>query len=248
MLYTPKLPEENINAPKVNFLLEALKLLTSLIMIVVVCYAVLWSISSYLVSSMSPTTEKRVQIFFKKDLNLVDDNRTTHLQYMADSLKKCTNLPYDVEVLISKNDVANAYAFIGGDIVVTTKMLDTLKSDKELLFLLGHELGHFKNRDHLRQLGTSLIIGFLSIFIGEDYSDILSFSIGLTSTKFSQQQEIEADLYGIDMMMCELNDAKEATKLFERMQENSSENHYFSSHPDFKDRIEIMKQKINSLP
>ena len=44
----------------------------------------------------------------------------------------------------------NAVALPGGNIVVFAGLLKEIKSENELAMILGHELGHFAHRDHLR--------------------------------------------------------------------------------------------------
>ncbi len=50
----------------------------------------------------------------------------------------------------------------GGHILLFQGLLDILKTENSLSFVIGHELGHFKNRDHLRGLGRGIVLTALS--------------------------------------------------------------------------------------
>ena len=42
--------------------------------------------------------------------------------------------------------------------VIYQGLLAQAESENELMMVLGHELGHFANRDHLRGLGRALLV------------------------------------------------------------------------------------------
>jgi len=250
MQYIPKLPDDSVNIPKGSFLIETIKLVVGLVVFVVIIYSFLWLSMAFIANTLSPNYEQKLQKIFKNDLTYSDDNRTKYLQSIVDTLNACANLPYNIKVFIVKDNRVNAYAMLGGNIIVTTAMLDNIKNENELTFVLGHEMGHFKNKDHLMGIGNALIITFVSMFMGSDYGEILNMSLMLTNTKFSQTQEINADWFGVKMLMCKYKNIVSATTLFERMQEEDILNHYFSTHPGFKKRIDVMKEKIkkNEFP
>ena len=50
---------------------------------------------------------------------------------------------------------------ITATMIVTAGLLEKVESENELAFIIGHELGHFRNRDHIRGLGRGLAIGIL---------------------------------------------------------------------------------------
>ncbi len=47
---------------------------------------------------------------------------------------------------------------IGGRITITDTLLSQAKNEEEILFILGHEMGHIQNRDVLRSLARSMPI------------------------------------------------------------------------------------------
>ncbi|MEN3015326.1 MAG: M48 family metallopeptidase [bacterium] len=75
------------------------------------------------------------------------------------------DIPYEPDFFIQNSSVANAYAF-GMDkkiMIVTTGITDIL-TEEELLFVIGHELGHMKF-DHMLYKSLTLIIGQMGIHL-----------------------------------------------------------------------------------
>ena len=75
--------------------------------------------------------------------------------------------PYTLRVRVIEGE-PNAFALPGGEIWVTTGLLEQTESENEIAFVLGHEIGHFRSRDHLRSLGRGLLFGLAAAGIGID--------------------------------------------------------------------------------
>ncbi|NCF16391.1 MAG: M48 family metalloprotease, partial [Gammaproteobacteria bacterium] len=137
---------------------------------------------------------------------------------------------------------ANAMALPGGLIIVTQGLLDQVESENELAFVLGHELGHFKNRDHLRALGRGIVLSlFFSVATGNDVSNLSIKVTDLALRGFSREQESEADEFGLALVYTHYGHVDEASRLFERWDEDDRSLFdvvsYLSTHPATADRI-----------
>ena len=155
--------------------------------------------------------------------------------------------PYTFRVEIDDSEIANAMALPGGLIVVTQGLLDQVDSENELAFVLGHELGHFKNRDHLRALGRGIVLSmFFAVVTGNDVGGIGIKAADLTLRGFSRRQETKADEFGLAVVNSEYGHVDEAWRLFERwdIEDDSLIDliTYLSTHPDTGDRINDMKR------
>jgi hypothetical protein len=66
-----------------------------------------------------------------------------------------------------------------------------VESENELAFVLGHELGHFRNRDHLKSLGRDLALALLiaTLSQGSSVGDLAALSGDLAGRSFSREQE-----------------------------------------------------------
>jgi Zn-dependent protease with chaperone function len=152
--------------------------------------------------------------------------------------------PYDIYVLDDEYEV-NAYALPWTIIYVTQGLLDELKYEEELIFILWHEMEHIKNRDVLEMYARDLPFRFTLAFLWFDsVLEWISFS-EITWNYISQQTEKHADIWWIELInSLELN-LKCSTGFFERIWwENSVFMKLLSTHPSDNSRIENIQQNI----
>ena len=243
MMYNPKLPDDTTNVSQDNFFSQALKLSLSLLVSVAILYFIIIGIIGLIINNITPQQEKKMLEYISFDIN-ISNTKSAYLTQIKEKLKACTDIPYDVNIYISEEEIVNAYALPGGDIHITKGMLNQLKNQNELVFILAHEMGHFQNKDHLKGLGQALILLTLALFMGDDYT-ILGHALNAGGAKYSQSAEFNADSVGLELMHCAYGSVSDATKLFERMGEGESHWKYFlASHPNFDSRIEKMKKLI----
>lgn len=154
----------------------------------------------------------------------------------------------DYGILYIPDSTINALAIPGDVIVIYQGLLETVASENELMMILGHELGHFAHRDHLRRLGNGIMIKLLlSYFLG----DIQVISSGIdwvnliVNAQFSQQQEINADNFGLDLLNQHYGHVAGATDFFMRLPERKTGViSFFASHPVSSKRIKSLENRI----
>ena len=244
MKYTPKLPDTEVNHPSENLLVTALKLMVSLAVIVTLVYWVLLAAVDYTVEHLSVENEKRLMSYVNVDFNLSQAQPNAYLQQVTQKLAECANLPYHIQTYLLDEDTINAFAVPGGKIVVTRGMLEHLKNENELASVIGHELGHFKHRDHLKGLGKSLVLGVLSMIVAENYGTAFATTLQVSDARYSQSQELAADLFGVDMLACAYGGVKDAYTLFMRMDKGKRWKYFLASHPDFHKRVVTIRKYI----
>ncbi len=244
MRYTPKLPDDTVNNPKENLLLSALKLMFSLALIVGAVYLSLLFAVDYTVEHLSPENEKKLMKYAKVDFDLNSSEKSKYLQDVTDKLLKCTKLPYEIETYLLKEDTINAFALPGGKILITEGMLKKIKNENELASVIGHEIGHFKHKDHLKGLGKSFVLGVLSMLVADNYGSMFTTTLRVTDAKYSQSQELSADLFGLDLLECAYGGIKNGETLFARMDKGESWKYFLASHPDFHKRVVRMREYI----
>lgn len=154
--------------------------------------------------------------------------------------------PYEFRVEIDESDQANAMALPGGLVIVTQGLLDQVESENELAFVLGHELGHFRNRDHLRALGRGVVLSlFFAVITGNDVAGLGIKAADLTLRGFSREQETRADKFGLAVVHAEYGHVNEASRLFERWNEEYGNSPaivtYLSTHPQPGDRAQNLR-------
>ncbi len=244
MKYNHKLPDASVNVPQKNILLETLKLLGVLVVVGVIFYFLLSATLNFVVERITPAQEKQLISLIDFAPVMENEKENAYLQELTDRLTPCTSLPYPIKTYMIDTEEPNAFAMPSGKIYVTKGMLKEIENENELVGIIGHELGHFKHKDHLRGLGNSLILAFMSLFLENNYGTLFDTSLQLSHAKYSQKAEFEADIFGLSAMQCGYGNVVSATTLFERMNDGKKWVYFLETHPDFTSRIEKMKTEI----
>lgn len=251
MKFIPRKPREGINVSDVHPLTEAGTLVLGLSAIFAAIVLALVFFVDLVLAFVS--TETEVQIFSTwtpDDLisTEADDVRESETRALVERLARhWPDSPYKFRLEVSESETPNAMALPGGLIIVTTALLDRVGTENEFAFVLGHEFGHFRNRDHIRQLGRGVALGIL--FAALRFSEGGgSFGIGiadLTMRGFSRKQESDADSFGLEIVYAEYGHVDESWRFFDRTIRDDYGNSdlvtYFSTHPSRGDRIENLK-------
>ncbi|NKQ40697.1 MAG: M48 family metalloprotease [Sulfurovum sp.] len=242
MKYTAKLPDDSVNISRENPLKSVFKLSIALAVIAFAAYFVMGFVINAAVSSVTPEQEAKLEKLLSFNVNISETN-SSYLVAVTQKLAKCADLPYNIRIRIMEDKEPNAFAVPGGWIYITRGILDKMESENELAFIIGHELGHFKNRDHLRALGYKLVFGMIGLMIGSDYGATASMTLNIGSSRHSQSAELEADAFGLEVMHCAYGTVTGATKLFEKMDKGGEWKYFMATHPGFKERVKKMKKK-----
>jgi Zn-dependent protease with chaperone function len=244
MKYNPKLPDANVNIPKSSFLFQAVKLFASLIIIAVLVFGLLKVALYFIIDNMPASYEKKLINYTSMNIDIDNIKTDKYLDELTLSLKECAKLPYDVKTYIIPESKPNAFALPGGSIYVTRGMLRILKNQNELISVLGHEMGHFKNKDHLKSMGVKLLFSLLSLTLGDGYGTVLNTTLDISNIKYSQDAELEADKFALDVMECAYGTVSDATTLFERLDDGENFSYFFATHPSFSKRLTKMREHI----
>jgi len=151
---------------------------------------------------------------------------------------------YDIQIIVVKGDVVNAFALPGGRIVVYDQLLNKLGSYPELAALLTHEFTHVENRHTvrtlLRQLGSKV---FLSLIIGDATAVggiIINNADDLKSLSYSRALEKEADDNGARLLADRKINCDGYIKLFQVLKketQGAQPHEWINSHPNLDKRI-----------
>jgi Zn-dependent protease with chaperone function len=150
----------------------------------------------------------------------------------------------DFKLRLLDEKALNAFAFPGGVIGVTRGLLDALPEEIELAFVLAHEIGHTKHRDHLRRFfrDAGRSVALASLF--GDASGVIHGVDQWVGMQYSQAQEHAADRFAIELVLATYGTAKGAERLFELLAKDESFiswGHLLSTHPDTQERIKRLR-------
>jgi Zn-dependent protease with chaperone function len=253
--FDPGLPDESVNVSPTHPLREALLLVAGVVGAVVGLVLCAALAADLLVPKLPPDLEVRLfAAGWLPDVGAEEepDPRTESVQSLVDRLAHhWPENPYGFQVVVFEAEDPNAFAFPGGWIALTTGLLDGADSENELAFVLGHEIGHFRRRDHLRGMGRGLALGLaLSAFTASSAGGVANvggLAAQLASRSFDRQQEVAADAFGMKLLAAEYGHVAGAAEFFEATAgsgDGFAERMagYLSTHPLHEERIFALRE------
>jgi Zn-dependent protease with chaperone function len=237
---------------------EFWKLTLSAIVLLVVLYFLIGVAVDQIVARVSYETEARIFQAFQpeqsepsseEERQRLAQARTILKKFRADP--KVPPLPYSL--ILVENEMPNAFAFPGGTIGITTGLLEVLTEEIEISFVIGHELGHFYNRDHLQGLGRAVGFGLVTAILfdmgsgAESFGNIVNF---VFQRSYSQEREIEADRFGLELVYGAYGKVEGTDQLFRLLLEEKDFPQWaymFATHPSPKERIINLEKTAKEL-
>jgi len=158
------------------------------------------------------------------------------------------------EVNLIGSQSINAFCMPGGKIAVFTGLIDKLRAtDDELAMVVGHEMAHAL-REHARERiaksqGTGALLSLGAQLFGLGQLGDLAANIGteLLTLKFSRDDEIEADLVGLELGARAGFNPQAALSLWDKMARASGGGGgpaFLSTHPTGPDRMRRLQENI----
>ncbi len=268
--YRASLPEQNDNVSHNHPLKEFAILLSGVSGFLLLVFWLLSLLVDWAAGYISPEMEARifspVHTSGGEVLGKEDDPRQAELQRLVDALGSCVEVGYPLKINLVKSETPNAFAVPGGRIVVLSALLDKVQSENGLVYILAHEMAHFKNRDHLRGLGRQLVLTALSALltgVGSDLTQLFTPTVQFGWSRYSRERESMADRTALHALHCSYGHVGGATEFFEAMKPEEEGKDvikmlYFSSHPEAVQRINDLYrwasssgfpvQKVRPLP
>lgn len=113
--------------------------------------------------------------------------------------------------LLADPQTINAFALPGGQVFITKGLLDKLQSNDQLAGVLGHEIGHVIERHGAEHMAKGQLGQMLTVAVGVGASDadhsgrnaqlIAAMVNQMMQLKYSREDELESDRYGLKYMM-----------------------------------------------
>jgi Zn-dependent protease with chaperone function len=235
---------------------ELRKLLLAAVVLVVVIYLAIGLIVDAAVAriSFAKEAEWAKALPFPWRDSQDDDPRLARAREVLDKLIADSAVPpLNYQLKLIDSDEVNAFAFPGGTIGVTPGLLDALDAEIALAFVLGHELGHFQHRDHLRGLGRALGAGaaYAILFGGQMGSDTLgNISTFVLQRGYSRRQEERADAYGVALVFRIYGRTEGIERLFQLLDDEDdlpAWAYMFATHPSPNRRVRELRAYAGKL-
>lgn len=182
---------------------------------------------------------------------------TKRLKRLTKGMKTASGIKLNFKVYMTSD--INAFACPDGSVRVFSSLMDIL-DDNELLGVIGHEIGHVALKHSKKAWRSAMLRSAASDVIGaksETWAALSDSYLGALSSaalsaKHSRSHETQADDYGYDFLKKNGRNPWAmglAFKKMKRLAEGKGNSRYdkwlqaFSSHPDFDERINHIRQR-----
>ena len=152
----------------------------------------------------------------------------------------------------------NAFALPGGQVYITRSLIDKFETEGQVAGVLAHEIMHVLARHSAEQIAQAQLAQgltgalVLATYDPNDPSSMRTAQVAmvisqLVQMKFGREDEIAADIFGVDLMAQANYDPTQMLSVMKILQGVSSTApiEFFSTHPNPENRIERIQAAIN---
>lgn len=174
-----------------------------------------------------------------------------YLESVSERVAKSMQLEdgFKITLHYSTDATVNAFATLGGNIILFKGLLEQLPNEDALAMLIAHEMTHIQHRDPIVSFGSSVSVqAGLAILLGNSDASVLGNAGIFTMLHFSREMEAAADAQAVAVTADLYGHIGGATDLFSLLGEirknmgMGEQPAIFSSHPLDKRRIQTMKE------
>lgn len=157
-----------------------------------------------------------------------------------------------IKVHVVKNKEINAFAMPGRHLVVHTGLIDFADHQEEVAGVIAHEIAHIESGHVVKKLGKEIGLSILmNLTLGDIGGEVVRNALStLTSTAYDRSLEKEADLRAVDYMIgAQMKPGYLATFLgkLDAQSKTPEVLQWVSTHPDSKERVRYINEKIASI-
>jgi predicted Zn-dependent protease len=264
MQYENRLPPEGINTSRVHPLKQFVQLIIGAIVLVIVIVVLLQYSGSVLAKRIPFSYE--LAIMERLDVPMGDAGRhpemTAYLNELATRVSAHMSLPEGMQVKVhyDDEDVFNAFATVGGNLLFYRGLLSRMENENTLAMVMAHEIAHVLHRDPVAALGggvasTIALLGLTGNAGTGMAGSVLNNAGMLTSVQFTRKMEVAADYAALGALNRLYGHVDGASDLFELFRDTRGGGRdskprawlerFVSTHPRDEDRISSIAAHAN---
>lgn len=253
----PQLPQEEINDSDRTPLRTFAVLAGGVVAVAVAAVLALAVAGGTLARHLPFETEVALMAPYTSELPSGAQEVERYLKGVAGRLIPGMALPAGMTVDLHYVDepTVNAFATLGGHVVVFRGLLERVPDENVLAMVIAHEIGHVKHRHPITSLGRVVAIGAVVSLVSASAGDqivgsVLGNSGMLTLLTFSRTQEEEADETAVAALVQSYGHAGGATDTFVMLAAVSGERgraeppKFLSTHPLSRERVERLARIV----
>jgi len=217
----PRIPE-GINVSRESAAAEFLRLLAGLAVAVSLASLVLYAAGGWLARQIPFGIERawvgdRVIGMDARSRAPGADVAEAYLQRLTEELAASMQLPPGMQLhaVLVAEAAPNAFATLGGHILLTDGLYRRLPSENALAMVLAHEIAHVQARDPIAAAGSGAALGLLLLALGRDADTLAPHFARLVQLGYSRRAEARADDAAIAAVRNRYGHAAGAAALFE---------------------------------
>lgn len=250
----PPVPHE-VNVARDNPLVEFLRLLAAVALVVALAAAVLYFAGGWLARLVPFATERswvgeRVLGF---ELERTDSAEHAalerYLQRLSDELAAALELPEGMTVRVHYTQASepNAFATLGGHVVVTSELYRLMPSENALAMVLAHEIAHVEARDPIASLGGGGSLALVLALVSGEADGLVPRLATLVALGYSRSAEARADERAVAALTARYGHAGGAASVFQVLAKHAGTvsgkaPSFLSTHPADAQRIASLER------
>ncbi|WP_070989030.1 M48 family metallopeptidase [Halofilum ochraceum] len=177
------------------------------------------------------------------------------LQELSEELARHAELPAGMRVRmhLSDSEQPNAFATLGGHVIVTRGLLQSVSSENALAMVLAHEIAHVEHRHPIQALGRSAVVSLVwAVLAGATgqsaVQDVLGNAGLLTMLGFNREMERVADRDALATLRARYGHTRGAAEFFRTLQarrggESAEWTGLFQTHPRTAERLQTIARR-----
>ena len=256
MKYVPKELTKEVNVTPIHPLKYLAKVGLAVLFWGILLYFLSGAIADQLVKVLPPSLEANIgrSLISPFAVSEFQPDQEQRLQTLLTDLQGFESIrPPTPNIHLIESETINAGVFPGGQMILTSALLDAIESENELAFVLAHELGHHQLRHPSRRLGRSVLWLIVLSFLGMgQQTQTIPHPTGpvtVIDLQFNRTQETQADQFALKLIENKYGHIAHALDFFQRLEDLNRDRNsqyvsieFLATHPSPRNRISNLRR------